>query len=347
MFVEVLRFWLDRGVDGFRVDVAHGLVKEESLRDQAVAEGERPDSESMASAGGSSMVERTLRDEPMWDQPEVHEVYRRWHEVLAEYDGDRMTVAEAWTQTPESMADFVRPDEMSQAFNFAWLLADWSARDFAHVVTGSLEAVGRVGALPTWVLSNHDVPRHVTPLRRRRARPRPCPGGHAGHAGAARLGLPLPGRGARPGAGRRRSGGPPGPVLVPHRRGRPRRLPRADPVERRRAPYGFGPGEGQPWIPQPEGWGPLSVAAQEQDPRSTLAFYRAALAARREHVLGLPDEVTVAVEGEVLHLTRGDLQVLVNCGTDEVPLPAGRAVAASVEVDGGVLPPDAAVWLRG
>ena len=73
------------------------------------------------------MVERTLRDEPMWDQPEVHEVYRRWQQILDKYDGDRMAVAEAWTQTPESMARFVRPDEMNQSFNFAWLLADWSA----------------------------------------------------------------------------------------------------------------------------------------------------------------------------------------------------------------------------
>ena len=69
------------------------------------------------------MVELVHRDEPMWDQPEVHDVYRRWHRVLADYPGDRMDVAEAWTQTPESMARYVRSDEMSQAFNFAWLLA--------------------------------------------------------------------------------------------------------------------------------------------------------------------------------------------------------------------------------
>ena len=64
----------------------------------------------------------------MWDQPEVHDVYRRWHQVLAEYAGDRMTVAEAWTKTPESMASYVRPDELSQSFNFAWLVAPWSER---------------------------------------------------------------------------------------------------------------------------------------------------------------------------------------------------------------------------
>ena len=108
------------------------------------------------------MVERTLRDEPMWDQPEVHDVYRRWHDVLAEYDGDRMFVAEAWTQTPESMARYIRPDEFSQAFNFHWLVASWSAAEFSSVITGTMEAVGSVGGSPTWVLSNHDVERHVT-----------------------------------------------------------------------------------------------------------------------------------------------------------------------------------------
>ena len=131
MFEDVLRFWLDRGVDGFRVDVAHGLLKEESLRDQVVEADEAPAAARPRSTRWSS---GSLRDEPMWDQPEVHDVYRRWHKVLAEYDGDRMAVAEAWTQTPESMAAFVRSDEMRQAFNFAWLLAPWSAEAFAEVV---------------------------------------------------------------------------------------------------------------------------------------------------------------------------------------------------------------------
>jgi alpha-glucosidase len=154
MFVDVLRFWLDRGVDGFRVDVAHGLFKVEDLRDQVIPEGltEEPT--------GDLMVERTAVDEPMWDQPEVHDVYRRWREVLAKYDGDRMMVAEAWTPTPESMARYIRPDEFNQAFNFAWLLAPWSAESFTEVITGTLAAVAPVGASPTWVLSNHDVERH-------------------------------------------------------------------------------------------------------------------------------------------------------------------------------------------
>ena len=129
----------------------------------------------------------------MWDQPEVHDVYRAWNQVLASYDGDRMAVAEAWAQTPEAMARYVRPDELHQAFNFAWLLAPWSAEAFAEVIRGTLDAVAPVAAEPTWVLSNHDVDAHPTRYG----------GGAVGVArgraatlvmlGAAGIGVPLPG----------------------------------------------------------------------------------------------------------------------------------------------------------
>ena len=152
MFEAVLRFWLDRGADGFRIDVAHGLLKEASLRDQVAA-----------TTGGGPMVERTAADEPMWDQPEVHEVYRSWHRILEEYDGDRMLVAEAWTQTPESLARYVRSDEMQQAFNFAWLLAPWSAKAFAEVIRGTFAALSEVAASPTWVRSPPAAPTRSTP----------------------------------------------------------------------------------------------------------------------------------------------------------------------------------------
>ncbi|MDP2773761.1 MAG: glycoside hydrolase family 13 protein, partial [Nocardioides sp.] len=152
MFADVLRFWLDRDVDGFRVDVAHGLLKEESLRDQLVQE---PVSDHFEVGGH-------IADQPMWDQPEVHDVYRQWHRILAEYDGDRMAVAEAWTSTVEANARYVRPDELHQAFNFDWVLAPWSAKAFADVVEQTLPALAAVSGTPTWVLSNHDVQRHAT-----------------------------------------------------------------------------------------------------------------------------------------------------------------------------------------
>ena len=160
MFEDVLRFWLDRGVDGFRVDVAHGLVKEAGLRDQVVTPTR---SRLRGAPGRTRWWSGRYADEPMWDQPEVHDVYRRWRRVLDEYDGDRMAVAEAWTRTAEAMARYVRADELHQAFNFHWLLAPMvGGRPSPRSSTRPSTALGAVGGAPTWVLSNHDVVRHPT-----------------------------------------------------------------------------------------------------------------------------------------------------------------------------------------
>ena len=330
-------------MDGFRVDVAHGLYKEESLRDQVVKVGERPTSGAVNS--DSSMVSRELKDEPMWDQPEVHDVYRRWSAVLDSVGDDRMAVAEAWTQTPESMAAFVRPDELDQAFNFAWLLAEWSAESFREVVVDTLAAVAPVGASPTWVLSNHDVVRHVTRYG----------GGAQGLARARAATLAML---ALPGSSYLYQGEELGLEQVdvaPEDRQDPSwfrtgvvgrdgcRVP--IPWGGDSAPFGFGPGDAQPWIPQPDEFKGLTVAAQTGVEGSTLEFYRAALAARRAHALPAGDEVTHAVAtGDVLELHRGDLRVLLNCGTTAVPLPEGRVLASSRTV-ADVLPPDTCVWL--
>ena len=347
MFVDVLRFWLDRGVDGFRVDVAHGLFKEETLRDQIVPEG--IESASGASAGesaGESMVERTDVDEPMWDQPEVHEVYRRWHEVLAKYDGDRMMVAEAWTQSPESMARYIRPDEFSQAFNFSWLLAPWSAEAFAEVITGTFEAVDQVDASPTWVLSNHDVDRH----------PSRYGGGATGLARARAATLAML---ALPGSAYLYQGEELGLEQVEvepefrqdplwFRTGNPGRdgcrVPM--PWSGSQPPFGFGPGTGQPWIPQPAEWSELTVESETADPASTLAFYRAALATRRTFSETAGEDVEMVEIGtDVLCFRRGPVTVVLNCGTGPVALPAGEVLMASGPVV-TTLPSDTAVWLR-
>ena len=346
MFDEVLRFWLDRGVDGFRVDVAHGLFKVKSLRDQrGVAPGVDRGGDLPSDKEDRAMVERTVTDEPMWDQPEVHDVYRSWRRVLEEYDGDRMAVAEAWTQTPEAMARYVRPDELHQAFNFAWLLAPWSAAAFAEVVRGTLAAVEPVGAAPTWVLSNHDVIRHPTRYG----------GGARGLARARAATLTML---ALPGSAYLYQGEELGLEEVdvpPHcrqdpywfRTGKVGRDGARVPIPWRgtRSPYGFGPAAATPWLPMPDDWAPLTVAAQRKDPESTWSFYRDALRARRR-VAHSGNEVEI-VEGRstVLHLRRGDLQVLCNCGSRPVRLPAGEVVLSSGPLDGGLLPPDTAGWV--
>jgi alpha-glucosidase len=326
-FEDILRFWLDRGVDGFRIDVAHGLYTPQEMADAQPGE-----------------------EFPMWDQPEVHEVYRRWRKILDEYDGDRMAVAEAWTDSPESMARYIRSDELQQAFNFHWLQAPWSATAFREVVEESLHAVGLAGAAATWVLSNHDVVRHVTRygggaegLARARAAlltMLALPGGAYLYQGE-ELGLeevevaptdrqdPVWFRGAGVGRDGCR-------VPIPWSGGEP--------------PFGFGPGEGQPWLPQPTSWESLSVAAQEADPASMLSFYRLALRMRREVTRDLGDQVTLldSAPDTLAFVRGGGLVCVLNCGTTSAPVPveAGELVVASAPLEQGQVPADAAAWFR-
>jgi alpha-glucosidase len=344
-FESVLRFWLDRGVDGFRVDVAHGLYKPRDLPPRKP--GDKP-------------------PHPMWDQPEVHEVYRRWRTILDSYDGDRMAVAEAWTDDAESMARYVRPDELQQSFNFHWLTAPWSAEAFRQVVRETFEATGPVGASPTWVLANHDVVRHPTRYG----------GGAVGldRARAAALAMA-----ALPGSVYVYQGEELGleQVEVPdelkqdpsfHRgadEGRDGcRVP--IPWSGDAAPYGFGPGEGQPWLPMPDAFKPLTVERQEDDPASTLTFYRALLELRRQAVLGLGPEIhwVASDPGTMAFLRHGGvdepgtdaptgLVCVINCGERPAGLPdeAGELLLSSgagVEESDGrrTLAPDTAAWFR-
>jgi alpha-glucosidase len=176
---SVMRFWLDRGVDGFRVDVAHGMVKEEGLPDwdglAAMVEGTSgasswsPHSPSGEAPGAHSEAEEPHRavsplypPSPFFDQDGVHDIYRDWNRLLASYDGDRMLVAEAWVEPAERLARYIRKDEMQQAFNFDFLLAGWDAERMAAAIEASLKAAASVGAPSTWVLSNHDTVRHTT-----------------------------------------------------------------------------------------------------------------------------------------------------------------------------------------
>ncbi|MEO0027430.1 MAG: hypothetical protein RL716_761 [Actinomycetota bacterium] len=157
MFDDVLRFWLDRGAAGFRIDVAHGMMKRVGLPDTKVID--------TTMGGAKTEAEMTLEEleemNPYWGQPEVHPVIRRWREVVDEYD-DRLMAAEAWIMPLSRMAQWVRPDEYHQAFNFGFLECPWDKASLHKVVTESLKEFGAVGAPSTWVLSNHDVIRHAT-----------------------------------------------------------------------------------------------------------------------------------------------------------------------------------------
>ncbi|RSS80067.1 alpha-glucosidase, partial [Streptomyces sp. WAC02707] len=228
-------------------------------------------------------------------QDGVHEIYRSWRKVLSEYDGERVLVAEAWTPTVDRTANYVRPDEMHQAFNFQYLGTHWDATELRTVIDASLAAMRPVGAPTTWVLSNHDVTRHAT----RFANPAGL-GTQLREAGDRELGL----RRARaatllmlalPGSAYVYQGeelGLPDVTDLPDEVRQDPSFWRASGQDGFRdgcrvpipwtvegSSYGFGAGGS--WLPQPATWGALSVEAQTGDPGSTLELYRSALAVRR------------------------------------------------------------------
>jgi alpha-glucosidase len=148
---DVIRFWLDHGVDGFRVDVIAQMIKDAELRDNP----EVPAGQQL------SQLER-LAYEQRWssDQPEVHDIVRGFRRVLDSY-GDRMMVGEVWPREQRSLADYLRPDELQQAFNFRFLFSPWSANAFRARIE-EVESLLGADAWPTYTLSNHDFPRHIT-----------------------------------------------------------------------------------------------------------------------------------------------------------------------------------------
>ncbi|WP_022889344.1 glycoside hydrolase family 13 protein [Agromyces italicus] len=374
-FRRILRFWLDRGVDGFRVDVAHGMVKAEGLPDWTPpAEGG-----SMGGAGGVGgagvALEPAISTEPgdrapYWGQEGVHEIYRDWRALLDTYPGERILAAEAWVDPLSQVAKWVRPDEMHQAFNFAYLETPWQADALRRVIDDSIDAFAAVGAPSTWVLSNHDVVRHATRL----ALTEPNPQGHGVGPRTPGLGDPATGlRRARaatalmlalPGSAYLYQGeelGLPEVVELPddarqdptwfrtngERYGRDGcRVPL--PWTASAPSYGFGPTDAA-WLPQPASWASFARDAQRGASGSTLSLYRALLAGRRTHGLASGSlEWLAGSTAEVLSFRNGDVNVVANTGSAPVALPAREVLLASGPLDeaSALLPGDTTVWLR-
>lgn len=353
-FDDILRFWLKRGVDGFRVDVAHGLIKEDGLPDH------------FPSAGGGSMGGDEFIPTPYFGQEGVHDVWRRWRSVLEEFGSDRILVAEAWVYPLERMARWVRSDEMHQAFNFAYLETPWDAQEQRRVISESLAAFGSVDAPSTWVLSNHDVVRHASRLALTAENPQ----GHG--IGPKSRGLPIPDLGlkraraatlmmlALPGSAYIYQGeelGLPEHVDIPddarqdptwfrtngERYGRDGcRVPL--PWEAHSPAFGFN-SSGATWLPQPDAWVGLARDAQSGDPASTLELYRAALAARAAHNLGNGAVSWLDLGDGVLAFDNGDVRVIANISGAPVPF-TGEVIAASGPVSDTV-PQDVTVWVSG
>ena len=373
-FDSILRFWFDRGVDGFRIDVANSMAKAAGLPDVDVdpATGE--------------LLTNTLTGSPYLNQPHVHDILRRWRTVADSYAdselGARVFVSEAWVTPASELAKYVRDDELHTTFNFDALMCEWSAESQRNVIDLTLRATGAVGAPPTWVLANHDTTRVVTRYGRSITGARFTPDGmdldsFAGVGSvpdgvtdielgrkraraAVLLELALPGgayvyQGDELGLEEvedipeellqdptwERSG-----HTVRGRDGC--RVPL--PWSGTEAPFGFGSADTPPWLPQPAGWAALTQEVQDADPTSHLNHYRAALAHRREHpALG---DGTMAWDGDVppgvLSFTREPgFRCVVNFGPDPYALPAdAQVLIASGDAASGTLGVDEAVWLQ-
>jgi alpha-glucosidase len=340
-FLSILRFWFDRGVDGFRIDVAHGLAKEPGL----------PDLADRFPSGGPADAAH-----PHWDVDAVHDVYREWRRLSDSYDGERAFVGEVWVATPERLARYLRPGELHTAFNFDFLLAEWDAAGLRLAIDQSMDALVEVGAPPTWVLSNHDVVRHVTrygdgELGRRRARAAALlmlalPGGAYVYQGE-ELGLEevldLPDELREDPTFRRTEGAQKGRDGC--------RVPL--PWSGTEPPFGFGPGS-TAWLPQPASWVELTVERQQGDPSSMLSLYRRALELRHQ-LPALGDGAMAWLDvGESALAFRRDpgFTCVVNIGGGDLTLPADvvagtRVVLASQPVPDSALtiPGATAVWL--
>lgn len=332
---RTLRFWLDVGVDGFRVDVTHGMAKAEGLPDMD------PDFRPTALI----VDDRDLR----WDREGVHGILRHMRAVVDETPGAAL-FGELWVGRPERFARYLRPGELHHAFDFHLVEADFDAAALRAAIEAGIRACDDGRTAPVWSLANHDVVREVT-------RYGDGPRGATRARAMALVLLALPGI---PFVYNGSELGLPSALSLPEdvlddptfsqsggaELGRDNaRVPL--PWEGTAPPYGFTTGPST-WLPQPEDWAPYTVEAQLEDPRSTFALYREAIELRRG--LAPLEEWTVqwygAPDGCLAFRRPDGLVCAVNCSERPVPLPAGEVLLVSGPAAEGVLPPDTAAWLR-
>jgi alpha-glucosidase len=362
-FIEVLKFWLDRGVDGFRIDVAHGMVKAGGLPDIVEAD---TDSEMLAS-----------ETRPFWDQDGIHEIYREWRKILDSYPGDRMAVAEAWVSPASRIARYLRHDELANSFNFDFLSSPWEPDMLKKMINRSMQALEEVGAPSSWVFNNHDVVRSVDRFDlgliagsanttfERQGDPEKfnLERGTLRARSGALLMLALPG-GAYVYQGEE--------LALPEARDIPEdrltdpRWAMSNHTDRGRdgcrvpipwktdsaGAFGFSSNPAlrpdQAWLPQSHDWGDFAVEAQITDPSSTLTMYRRALAIRHEES-GLGDGPMTWINAghHALAFERpGNFACYVNFGHPVELPPHSHILLSSAPIHDSMLPTDTAVWLR-
>ncbi|MGO9508884.1 MAG: glycoside hydrolase family 13 protein [Mycobacterium sp.] len=331
-FEKTLRFWLERGVDGFRIDVAHGMAKPPGLPD----------------AKEAVKVLSHRDDDPRFNNPSVHEIHRGIRKIVDHYP-DAVTIGEVWVMDNALWAEYLRPDELHLGFNFRLTKTDFDAGQIRGAIENTLAATVLQNAVPTWTLSNHDVDREVTRygggeigLRRARA--------------MALLMLALPGtvfiyNGEELGL--------PDVLDLPDEVLQDPTWTRSGHTERGRdkcrvplpwsgdsPPFGFST-SADTWLPMPADWAGLTVEKQSADPDSTLSFFARALELRRSRSEFSGDDVEwlQASKDSLAFRRDGGLTCALNAGDEAMTLPAGEIILSSAPLVDGKLPPDATAWL--
>ena len=352
-WITTLKFWLDMGVDGFRVDVAHGLAKDMTYADLLDPVGLTEALRFDLDDGSPEAAQRRelIANSGFFDRDELQEIYATWRSILDSYPGDRMTVAEAWVP-PHRIGRYVSPTSLHQIFGFDFLVVAWNAVVMQRTITQGINAVAQVGAPPTWALSNHDSPRVASRLgggalglNRARALAmvaHALPGGIYIYQGE-ELGLPdaeLPDSARQDPVFFRTQGKQKGRDAA--------RVPL--PWSGDTPPYAFTESEKPTWLPQPIGWGSVTVEAEDADPTSTLNLYRTLVRDRKK----LSGAVTFIDSGDsnVMIFARNEgFHCIINTGMNPYQL-SNRFPRCEVLVSSDmqlgdknkVLPPNCAVW---
>jgi alpha-glucosidase len=331
-FEKTLRFWLERGVDGFRIDVAHGMAKPPGLPD----------------AKDDVKVLSHSDDDPRFNHPSVHEIHRGIRKIVDNYSG-AVTIGEVWVMDNLLWAEYLRPDELHLGFNFRLTKIDFDATQIHDAIQNSLEATAIENAIPTWTLSNHDVGREVTRYG----------GGEIGLQRARAMAMVML---ALPGAVFIYNGeelGLPDVLDLPEEVLQDPTWERSGHTERGRdkcrvpipwsgdaPPFGFST-SADTWLPMPADWAALTVEKQQADHDSTLSFFRSALGLRRERAEfdGTGLEWLTAPRGALMFRRPGGLVCALNARRRPIALPDVELILASAPLVDGQLPADAAAWL--
>jgi len=356
-FVKTMRFWSDRGVDGYRIDVAHALVKD--LKNGHLPERQSYDVSVMKDDG----------TDDLFDRDEVHEIYASWRQVYNEYDPPRVAVAEAWVHANRRAA-YASEKGLGQSFSFDLLGTPWNSKKFHDTIDYNLKASSKTGSSTTWVFSNHDVIRHATRFGLSDEINKNLPKwfrsadresqinfkqGLERARAATMLILALPGstylyQGEELGLHE--------PLNIPSDQMQDPQWFRSEgsisrdgcrvpmPWTSTGSSFGFGPGSAH--LPQPDWFKDVNVEKQDGVKGSTLEMYRDALRIRKDLVC--EEKLTWVkhwLNSNVLHFKRPNgWQSITNFGTKPIKLPKGQVLISSQPVVDGKIAPNTTVWLQ-